>query len=77
VKKYPQNNFSTVRPIFTINTPIDSGQQAEICGIIKKFTFEARGTTGNFFVKYPKNKFSVIQPINIHKQNTDRFSATS
>jgi hypothetical protein len=36
VKKSPLNNFLTVRPIFTINIPIDSAYQAEKRGKIKR-----------------------------------------
>jgi hypothetical protein len=32
----PNNNFLTVRPIFTVNIPINSGQSAEKYGTIIK-----------------------------------------
>jgi hypothetical protein len=35
VTKSPINNFSSVRPIFTINIPTDSGRKAEEYEIIK------------------------------------------
>jgi hypothetical protein len=46
------NNFLTVRPIFTINIPIDSGWQGEISQIFRKvpnFTLEEQ--QGILFVK--------------------------
>ena len=36
MKKYPHHNFSTVRPILTINIPIASSRQAKEYGNIKK-----------------------------------------
>jgi hypothetical protein len=63
VKNTTLNNFLTVPPILTIVIPINSGQQAEKCGIIKKFHISRWGSNrGYFWEKYPPKGTS--QPMN-------------
>jgi hypothetical protein len=46
------NYFLTVEPILTNNIPIDSAQQAEDHGNIKKARISFRGATGEFSNKF-------------------------
>jgi hypothetical protein len=63
MKKYPNNNFSTVQPIFTINILIDSGRQAEKCGIIKHIQNFTLGEQLEFFSEKLPLKIT-FQPMN-------------
>jgi hypothetical protein len=52
MKNNPQNNFSTIEPIFTNNTPIDSAQQAKTHGNIQNSPrFHLGEKPGNFHEK--------------------------
>jgi hypothetical protein len=54
-EKFPLNNFSTARPIFTISIPIDSSRQAKKWNNQKSSKFHDMGATGEFSCeKYPE-----------------------
>jgi hypothetical protein len=58
------NNFSSVQPILTCNTPMDSAQIAKTRGIIKTFANPfLEEQSGNFQKSSPLNNFSTVQPI--------------
>jgi hypothetical protein len=73
VKNTPIHNFSTIRPIFAINIPIDSGRQAEKFAITKKvLNFTLREQPGNFKCKkFPQNNFSTNEPIATNNKPID------
>jgi hypothetical protein len=58
------NNFSSVQPILTGSTPMDSAQLAKTLGLIKIFANPViREQSGNFRKSSPLNNYSTVQPI--------------